>query len=125
MKPSQFLDKWSSHSKQANRFSRPGGTSVKAAQTVGTWWHDTPQRLYWALSYDMPQPELLEMSKDLLSVENVLNGSAENALPGNSSVSKALLVVSDEAAERDVDAGRTKRFETLADYKRYIEATNG
>ncbi len=47
-------------------FIRKWGTGVK-----GDWWLKDAGRVYWAASYEMPQDELLIMSRDFMRLSNL------------------------------------------------------
>lgn len=47
-------------------FIRKWDTGVK-----GAWWLKDAGRCYWAASYNMPQDDLLAMSKDFMGLRNL------------------------------------------------------
>lgn len=53
----QFLDKWHDLNIQG-------------------WWAETPSRMFWARSYQLPRWILFEMSEDLLSIPGLSSDSS-------------------------------------------------
>lgn len=53
------------------------------ANVMGEYWRQNIDRLFWARSYGMPTPELVEMSTDFLMVGKLPRSSSSEVLAHN------------------------------------------